>query len=683
MFFISTFISSCYILAIILALLSNVSIATGLSSSHALHDGDALINLSLEELMGIEVTTASRRSQNILEVSSAAFVITQDDIRRSGVTSIPDALRMAPGVQVARIGTDKWAVSIRGFNGRFANKLQVLMDGRSIYNPLFSGVKWEQHDTLLQDIERIEVIRGPSAAVWGANAVNGVINIITRKAAETQGLLITAGGGSFEQGFLAARYGGKLNNKTSYRVYAKGFRRDSMKSVAGNSAKDTWHNARGGFRLEHAHDIDHFTLQGDFFYNAQGDQLNVSQLGTTHIPPSHFRGDTKGGNIRFRWDRKFSDDSAVMLQMYYDRADYKVLAVTDYRIESFDIDLNHNFLLFDRHHITWGANYRLYDNKINDSHLLSYRPRQRTNHLASGYLRDEITLIPEELHFILGVRIDHNDFSGLEVQPNARLMWTPNQQNSVWGSVSRAVRTPSRAENDLRLTTQIPRSTNTHFFPKIGQITGVSSFRSEKLLAYELGYRHQFAKQASIDIAAFYNDYTQLRDLMVGESTPQSRDATPAILPFIINNNAKAHTYGVELSADWRVHNQWRLQGNYSYLRMHISSNPVFRLLDPTTGSANKVNPQHQVSIRSNYDISDRIQLNVWLRYVSKVSLYNIPSYVTMDTKLAFKPAKYIELFVVGQNLLSQNHREMNADFIPSLPATIPRSVYAGINLNF
>lgn len=680
MFFIGTSIMNRHIAIILFALFSGVSIAADVDRAYSIDDTDSLITLSLEELMNIEVTTASRRSKKISQVASAAFVITQDDIRRSGVTNIPDALRMAPGVQVARIGTDKWAVSIRGFNGRFANKLQVLKDGRSIYNPLFSGVQWEQHDTLLRDIERIEVIRGPSAAMWGANAVNGVINIITKKAADTQGLSITAGGGSYEHGFVSARYGGKLTDQTAYRVYAKGFTRGSMKSVSGVNTKDAWHNARGGFRLDQANNTDQFTLQGDFFYNAHGDRLDVSRLGITHIPKNYFRGDTKGGHVRFRWDRQFSDDSAIMLQMYYDRVDDNIEAVARHRTESFDIDFNHNFLLFERHNVTWGANYRLYHNKIHDSKLIAFRPRQRTIHLASGYVRDEMTLIPEQLHFILGVRIDHNDFSGLEIQPNARLMWTPNPQNSIWGSVSRAVRVPSRAENDLTLTTSIPELPTIRPHPSIAQAAGTSSFKSEKLLAYELGYRHQFAKQASVDIALFYNDYTQLRDLVVDHLKLQN---DPNVLPFVMTNDAKAHTYGVELSADWRVHNRWRIQGSYSYLHMKISSSSLFKELDPITGSANRVNPQHHVSVRSNYDLSDRLQLNLWLRYVSKVALYNIPSYVTMDAKLAYKPTKKIELFIVGQNLFSQRHREMNADFIPTVPAKVPRGVYAGLNLNF
>ena len=675
------------IAVMVIVCISNIASASGVYGNAEKVSTNTLIDLSLEELMNIEVTSVSRRSQKVSEVAAAVFVITQNDIRRSGATSIPEALRMAPGVQVARIGTDKWAVSIRGFNGRFANKLQVLMDGRSVYNPLFSGVQWEQLDTLMEDIDRIEVIRGPSAAVWGANAVNGVINIITKKAAETQGFFLTAGGGSFEQGFVGARYGGKIDENTPYRFYAKGFSRDHMQSTAGESANDAWHNARGGIRLDHTRGIDQFTLQGDLFYSSHGDKLDKSQLSAPIIQAEAARGHSEGGNIRLRWDRTYSEKSAIMLQTYYDRVDYRLLTGLNYSTESFDIDLQHRLSFLDYHDITWGVNYRLYHNKVFGSELISFSPRQQTNHLASVYVRDEITLIPEYLRLTLGMRLDHNDFTGLEIQPNARLMWTPNKYNSVWVSVSRAVRTPSRFENDgqlnVRTLSAIPGTSTSLPLPILAQAVGSSNFISEKLMAYELGYRHQFSPQASVDIAVFYNDYSQLRDPSAGSPIFQSNVPVHLVLPLALTNKGSGHTYGVEVSADWRPIERWRLQTNYSYLAMHTHSKFAFSQVDSTTGSASKVSPQHQVSLRSNYDLSERMQFNLWLRYVSSVDLDNIRGFVTMDAKLAFKPTKNVELFLVGQNLLSQNHRETVSDFIPSLPTNIPRGIYVGAAWRF
>jgi len=305
----------------------------------------------------------------------------------------------------------------------------------------------------------------------------------------------------------------------------------------------------------------------------------------------------------------------------------------------------------------------------------------------SAFIRDEITLIPEHLRFTLGSRFDHNDFTGMEIQPNARLMWTPDTKNSIWMSASRAVRTPSRAENDIQLNARTlsttPGLSALLPFPILAQLNGASNFNSEKLLAYELGYRHQFSPQASVDIAAFYNDYSQLRDLSAGTPSFHANFPPHLILPVGLTNKASGYTQGVETSVDWRPNERWRLQGNYSFIDMHIQSNSALKSLDPTTGSANKVSPQHQVSLRSNYDVSERMQFNLWLRYVSKVDFYHIPDYVTMDTRLSFKPVKNFELFLVGQNLLSQNHKEFASDFIPSFPTTIPRGVYAGAEWRF
>jgi len=668
---------------LILRFLVFVILACAANFSVARNKSDPLLDLSIEELMNIKVTTVSRRPQKLTEVASAVFVITQDDIRRSGATNIPEALRMAPGIEVERIGTDKWAISIRGFDSRLANKLQVLMDGRSVYLPSTSGVVWSQQDTLIEDIERIEVIRGPNAGVWGANAVNGIINIITKRAADTQGTLLTAGGGSFEQGFVGARYGGKINEETPFRVYAKGFTRDNTESLTGKNNHDQWHSARGGFRIDHSRGIDQFTLQSDIFSNFIGDTLNKSTL---DLPAGSPRGQEEGGNIRFRWDRTLSDRSSIMLQTYYDYVHRFVSTTAKQELQSFDIDFQHRFPLFDRHDITWGSNYRLYHNNLLPTATSVYTPQIQTNQVFSGFLRDEIKLIPDRLFLTLGTRLDRNDFTGLEIQPNARLMWTPNTENSIWMAVSRAVRTPARAENDVQVKvmqlknqpglTDLP-------FPVIAMLVGNHNFKSEKLMAYELGYRHQFSPQASVDIAGFINDYSNLRDFSFGALSLSTGLPNQYLLPMIGNNQASAVTYGVEVSADWKPLNNWRLQSNYSFLDMHISSSQLSKRVDPNTGAADKLNPQHQFSLRSNYDISEKLELNLWLRYTSEISYYKIPGYVTMDTRLTFRPAKNIELFVVGQNLFSQHHREYVSDIVPSAAAFISRGIYAGAQWRF
>ena len=655
-----------------------------LSAAENKPENNQFLDLSIEELMDINVvnvTSVSRRSQKLTEVASAIFVITQDDIRRSGAVSIPEALRMAPGVQVGRISADKWAVSVRGFNGFSSSKVQVLIDGRSDYSPLIAGTLWAQQDTSMEDIERIEVIRGPAGTVWGTNAVNGIINVITKKASDTQGVLLTAGGGSFERGFFGARYGGKINEETPFRVYAKVFTRGKTETLSGAKNEDQWRSARGGFRLDHASGIDQLTLHGEIFYNSFGDTLKRSSLNLP-VTFGNDREHQEGGYIRFRWNRIFSEKSSFGIQAAYDQNHYKLLPFSQYKAKSFDVDIQHRFPLFDRHDLTWGAHYRLNSNKVSDTDVVTFSPRQRDNHFFSFFIRDEITLIPNRLLFTLGARLDHNDFTGLEVQPNARLMWTPNSENSIWIAVSRAVRTPSRLEQDAVVNTGFDGG-SIGSIPIRVLLQGLSNFDSEKLLAYELGYRYQISEQASVDVAGFVNDYSQLRDFSFGALQLNTGLQQQIILPILPTNKASALTYGFEVSTDWKPLDRWRLKSSYSYLNMHVSSNQQFKQLEPTTGGADKISPQHQLSIRSNYDISDKLQLNLWLRYTSKVAFYNISDYVTMDAKLAWKPQRNTELFLVGQNLFSDSHREFVSDTVPSIDARIPRGIYAGAQWQF
>lgn len=651
------------------------------------------LDLSLKELTKIrviDVSSVTRTSQKLTEVASAVFVITQDDIRRSGATSIADALRMAPGVHVDRIGTDKWAVSIRGFNSFSSNKVQVLVDGRSDYSPNITGALWLQQDTLIEDIERIEIIRGPAGAVWGTNAVNGVINIITKRATDTQGTLLTAGGGSFEQGFVGARYGGKINEDTHFRVFAKAFSRDNTVSLSGNNVHDQWHSTRGGFRIDHNRGIDQFTLQAEGFYNATGDTIGTIYTNPNLSNPVQ-RGNQSGAYARFRWDRTISDKSSIFFQAAYDRSDYHLPPSLEYYAQSVDLDFQHRFPWLNRHSITWGGHYRMNYNKAINTEISQFDPKTVTHHFYSGFIRDEISLLPDKLLFTIGTRFDYNYFTGHEIQPNARLTWLPDEKNSFWAAISRAIRTPSRSEFDSRIIYGDASSAFGAFgggllpagIPLILVFQGSKDFNAEKLLAYEIGYRRHISSQASVDIAGFINDYSHLRDLSFGALSLTSGIPQQLILPFLPNNKAAALSYGFEIAADWKPIDKWRLQGNYSFLDINVNASEFSKSLDPSTGGAGKANARHLLSVRSNYDISDKLELNLWLRYTSNIAFYDIPGYVTMDAKLIWKPTRNLDLFVVGQNLFSHQHREFVADSAPVLPSLVPRGVYAGVQWRF
>lgn len=377
-----------------------------------------------------------------------------------------------------------------------------------------------------------------------------------------------------------------------------------------------------------------------------------------------------------------------MLQTYYDRVHNQLAPWTKYA-ESFDIDFQHRLPLFDRHDVTWGLNYRLYNNKVPVSDLTTFTPHQRTNHNFSAFIRDDITLLADKLSLSLGTRLDHNDFTGLEVQPNGRLMWTPTPQNSVWVSISRAVRIPSRGENDVTIAGRVLQSLTGMpgipglSVPVLTVVQGSHQFAAEKLIAYEGGYRHQLATNLSVDIAGFFNDYSQLRDFRFGQMVPGAGNLPHFVLPIFFTNTASAQSYGVEASLDWLPNEKWRLQGSYSYLNIHTDANPEFRNMDATSGGADRASPHQQFSLRSNYDFSEKLQLNLWLKYVSGLSFYGIPGYVTMDAKWAYKPTRNTELFLVGQNLFSQHHRESASDFIPSVPVFISRGIYAGVQWRF
>src|SRR6266852_2467508 len=641
--------------------------------------------MSMEDLMNLQVTSVSKRTQKVADAAAAIFVITQEDIRRSGATSIPEALRLVPGLQVARIDQNKWAIGSRGFNGRFDNKLLVLIDGRSVYTPLFSGVYWNVEDVMLEDVDRIEVIRGPGATLWGANAVDGVINVITKKAKSTQSAVVTAGAGTEERAAGGVRYGGKLGDNTYYRAYTKYFDWGPSAYPSGMTAHDGWDALRGGFRADWTPaGANSLTVQGDVYRSRFDETLTVASLSAPYSNTFPNDGKYSGGNILGRWNHT-SERSSMSLQMYYDNT-----TITDHSLfgdhqNILDIDFQHGFHVGDSQQFVWGLGYRSIRDKNDASFTVSLQPNQVTLNQFSTFLQDEISLVDNRLQITLGSKFERNEFTGFEIEPNARLLWnlTPNQ--SIWTAVSRAVRTPALTEEGLRLTsTVIPPGTpsNPTPLPAVVAVFGSHKFNSEDLLAYELGYRVQATSNLSLDIATFYNNYSNLRTAEPGAPFVEGSPApTDIVFPFVAGNKMSGGTHGVELFADWKVIPKWRLAGSYSYLQMDIRKNADSQ--DPTPDIPNGSSPRHQWYLRSSIDLPKHFEQDTTLRFVDQLPSLNVPSYYSLDAHLGWRPVTSLELSIGGQNLLNNWHFEFMPDFVNTSPTVVKRSIFGSITVKF
>lgn len=673
--------------ATVLALLLIIPISRSWAFEQELQQPSAsdLISLGIEDLMDIEVTSVSRKLESLADAAAAVFVISGEDIRRSGATSIPEALRMVPGLQVARIDASTWAVSSRGFNGRFADKLLVLMDGRSVYTPLYSGVFWNVQDTLLEDIERIEVIRGPGATLWGANAVNGVINIITKSAADTLGGVVTAGAGTSERGFGGARYGVKLGETTSLRLYGKYFDRDNSVYSNGTTARDGWHAARGGFRLDaEPTGRDSFTFQGDLYDGQAGWTLISPTLSPPYRVTADYPDTYSGGNLLGRWTRRFSESSDLSLQVYYDRTSQSIGMFRESR-DTVDLDFQHRFGLGERQEILWGLGYRFTHDRIANMQPVTFFPCSRGDNLFTAFVQNDITLVENLVRLTLGSKFEQNNYTGFEVQPNARLLWTPRPGHTVWAAVSRAVRTPSRADGGIFFygDTYPPLTPgNPEPFPLSSAIVSSPDFHSEELVAYELGYRVQPLPNLSIDIATFFNVYDSLRDVEPLRPVFVPAPVPHYVLPFMAHNSMKGETWGVEAAVDWKLFEWWRLLAAYTLLGSHMGfSGNVPDLYNKSAMEGRS--PGNQLSLRSRMDLGRNVELDLWLRSVGRLPDLRIGSYLDLDARLAWKPLKALEVALVGQNLFHARHPEFKPEFITTVPTDVERQVYGVITWHF
>lgn len=635
-----------------------------------------LLSLTLEDLMNVKVTSVSKKPQNLFDSAAAIYVITNKDLLHSGVTSIPEALRMVPGIHVARIDSNKWAVSSRGFNDRFTKKLLVLIDGRAVYTPSFSGVYWEVQDVMLEDVERIEVIRGPGASLWGANAVNGVINIITKQAVDTQGGLVSVGGGDTEQALGSIRYGALLGKDTYGRIYAKYLKRDEFEYEAGGDAGDDWETFRTGFRVDSKlTDSDNITVQGDFNI---GD-INQRAVNAPSLIPDYSQVvednvKVSGWNLLARWQRITSSTSNFNLQVYYDNTKREDIYVHEKR-DSFDLDFQHQFTGINNHDLIWGVRYRYTKDDFTSPFLMEIDPASRSDDIFSAFIQDEISIVEDKLFLTLGSKFEHNDYSGYEIQPSGRLLWSPHPDHRVWASISRAVRTPSRGEHDGRLlVVTVPPDPPSLPFPMKVIIEGDSSFDSEELIAYEAGYRFVPEDDLSFDFAFFYNDYDELRNDVEGEVVFQEGFL---VQPTSLRNDGDGYVYGLEVSTAWQPTKSLKTDLAYSYLNSEVPG---------------MYSPKHQVSLRTNYSLSENFDIDIWLRYVDDfkarrsmpggIGTYDIDEYVTLDLRMAWHLTKNLELIAAGQNLLDNSHLEFVQEIL-ILPTEVSRSFYGKIKYSF
>jgi iron complex outermembrane receptor protein len=621
------------------------------------------------------VYSPGKKMQRVQDVAAAVFVISQDDIHRSGATNIPDVLRMVPGIQVAQINANKWAITARGFNDQFSSKLLVMIDGRTVYTPLFSGVFWHREDTPLEDVDRIEVIRGAGAAMWGANAVNGVINIITKKAKDTQGLLMTVGAGNQEQVFGSLRYGGQIGDDFHYRVYGKGFKRNNNITVNNENAHDDWENYQGGFKTQwQITSEDSVTAQGDIFHSRTGDvedyPLPVAPfISKSQDSPAHH----SGGNLQARWKHKISETSETALQLYYKHNNSAGMYGSPFKTQEqvLDIDFQHRFNFLERHDVIWGVNYRYFVFNSAGNFKVDFEPGNRNLQLITGFVQDDISLLENELKLTIGTRLERNDFTGFEIQPNIRLLWTPNKQHSVWGAISRAVRTPSLTDTSTRFRLNIPDSPDLPL-PAMVLVKGNDEFKSESVIDYEIGYRTQLFDKFSFDITAFYNKYNRLR--IAQYLKPKLVDNSYIELPVQYTNAAKGETMGLEMTTRWQPLDWMRLQASYSLFKENIQVlNPI-----PARESLHQ-----QFYFKAALDLPFNLQIDPMVRYVDTDVSHNIPHYVAFDLRAAWKPVKNLEFSVVGQNLFDNRHLEYSDEAF-AIPVTeIRRSIFGKLTVSF
>lgn len=652
-----------------------------------------LTELSFDELMQVNITSVSKKSEKLSEASAAVYVVTRNEIRRSGATSIPEALRLVPGVDVAQIDPNKWAIGIRGFNGRFSNKLLVMVDGRSVYTPTFSGVYWENQDYPMNDIERIEVIRGPGATLWGANAVNGIINIITRDTNQTQGTVASFASGNELKGLAEFRYGTEISKEASYRVYAKARHVDNGLSTEREQQENEGKYLQLGFRADWQRASGQwFTFLGDTYKNETSQLHNIPNFpyfdGISGVTDGEVK--NKGTKLGFRWSQLTGLDSEFNINLNYDYYDRQEFKFSDKR-DTYDIDIQHKMIPFDNHELIWGGGYRISDNELTSGLLLAVDEADETTTIWNLFIQDEINFPTLDYTVTVGAKIEGNSYSGKEIQPSLRGSWVPNEHFTWWWAASRATRTPSRGETSSNINAGVSAAFEldpNNPLPTILRVEGQSSFKAEQVDTYESGLRWMPADGWAFDLSLYYNNYTNLRSYTIGSPSMQVVDSQPIIvLPLLLNNNMKGRSKGGELLVTWQASHNTNFRFSYSFLddTLKDSQNNYFTESLITLGEDRT--PRNQASLWGSFDLGPQVELDFRLFYVDKrpyeyPQLKSVDSNFNADFRLAWNLNDTVELSLAGRNLLYSSRQEFVIETWPE-PSQIERSLFVKVKFEW
>jgi iron complex outermembrane recepter protein len=625
--------------------------------------GNPLKGMTLEQLGNVEVTTASKEPEQVWKTPAAIFVLTGDDIRRSGATSIPEVLRLVPGVEVGRIDSNGWAVGIRGSETNFSKAVLVLIDGRSVYTPLYAGVYWDVQDLVLEDIDRIEVIRGPGATVWGPNSADGVINIITKAASETQGAMVSVLSGSVDRLIAEAQYGGNIGDDLSYRVYGKGFIREPEYHTDHNNF-DGWNQERGGFRLDWREDAHtNYMLEGDVYGGT-----SPAETG-----PASFDNSVSGGDIVGRWRRTFDNGSDIYVEGYFDRTVRGGNLYGETR-NTFDLDFLHHLRIAERHDVSYGFGLHWSPNRfIQRIPTVNVTPNTETDYTNTGFVQDEIHFLDNKAFLTVGAKFEDNNFGGFDVQPTLRALWNANPHQSFWAAVTRGVTTPSRIEEGFDLSGQL--SVNP---PLYLAVLGNPHFQSETVIGYEGGYRQLLRKNFYLDLDVFHNNYDHLQsfgpETLIGNT-----------LTIFYENAIAGSTNGIEIAPSWKPTAWWNLSGSYSFVGINFHADAPGSDIS-STGSVRTYegsSPSHQVKIESRIDLGKKFEFDQAYFYVSALPAQKVPSYQTMNGRLQWNIRKDWNLSLVGENLFQPYHFEWGTGDPSEAVIGIRRAAYMKLTWEF